>query len=513
MCPALVMIFAKTTNMKHILLLGTALTLIGAATAQTPNTLRDQGFIYDPTAAGTLIYDFQEYDLNRVYALSDGKVMVVGSFRDVSYNTSGIMRLNSDGSFDDSFDAPDVDQTVFFKGRAFAELPNGQYLAGGSFQPSITGFITGLMRLNADGTQDTDFGAGLSYPLVQAIAVQPDGKILIGGFFSSLDFGANIARLNADGSIDDSFDTGTFDLRDVRDITLLTDGRMLVAGNFTSWPTPNGSHGTVGLALLNADGSLDTSFSHSAGTTFSVIVSAFPRVALQPDGKIVVASLSAIDSDIVQVRRYNSDFSLDDSFHVASNVEESGNYFTDVTVLSDGKILLSGYFINAYDGDGTVSGILRLNPDGTLDPTFDTNNGFGNGPQVYDCAVQSDGKILLFTINSEYQGEALTPNATNPVSQLVIRLNGDVPPLLSASDAAGLPFEMYPNPAHDFVQLSGLPQSAQVRIFDLQGRQVFKSTANHERQTIDVSTFPTGMYIVQITAGASQSARKLMIGY
>lgn len=513
MRPALVMIFAKTTNMKHILLLGTALTLIGAATAQTPNTLRDQGFIYDPTAAGTLIYDFQEYDLNRVYALSDGKVMVVGSFRDVSYNTSGIMRLNSDGSFDDSFDAPDVDQTVFFKGRAFVELPNGQYLAGGRFQPSITGFITGLMRLNADGSQDTGFGAGLSYPGAQAIAVQSDGKILIGGSFASLDFGASVARLNADGSIDETFDTGTLEGRDVRDITLLPDGRMLVAGNFTSWPTPDGPHSTVGLALLNADGELDTSFSHSAGTTFSVIVSAFPRVALQPDGKIVVASLSATDSDIVQVRRYNSDFSLDESFHLASNVEESGNYFTDVTVLSDGKILLSGYFINAYDGDDNVSGILRLNPDGTLDPTFDTNNGFGNGPQVYDCAVQSDGKILLFTINSEYQGEELTPNASNPVSQLVIRLNGDVPPLLSASDASGLPFEMYPNPARDFVTLSGLPQAAQVRIFDLQGRQVYQNLRAGERQHIDTDALPAGIYLLHVSEGMRHSARKLVIAH
>jgi uncharacterized delta-60 repeat protein len=499
--------------MKHILLFALALSLC-TVQAQTPNTFRDPSFTYDPTAAGTLTFNFQEYSLNRVYALSDGKVMVVGSFGDsFVFNTvSGIMRLNSDGSFDETFDAPDQDEEVTIRGKAFVELPNGQCLLGGRFQNGpFGGFLTGLMRLNNDGSQDMSFGEGISYPNVEAIAVQPDGKILIGGIGASLIWGSGVARLNADGTLDESFSTEMSEFRDVRDLTLLPDGRILVAGNFNSWPSPTGNHFTGGLALLNSDGSLNTSFSHPAATAVSVVVSAYPRVAVQPDGKVVVASLSSND-DLVAVRRYNSDLTVDQSFYVANNLEESGNYFTDVTVLADGKILLTGYFITSYDGDESVSGILRLNPDGTLDPTFNTNNGFGNGPQVFHSAVQSDGKILLFTINSTYQEENIS--FTNPdfaVSQLVIRLNGDVGPALSAGQAESLEFEMFPNPASDFVTLRGVPFGATVRIFDVQGRQVFQSVNQGENQTIDTKAFQPGMYILSLADGVRRSSQKLLI--
>lgn len=496
--------------MKQILLTWSALALLSAAFAQTPNTQLDPDFVYDPTAAGTFIYDFQEYGLNRVHTLSDGKVMVVGSLREIFNNYSGIIRLNNDGSIDQSFSPPNISDNIFIKGRAFAELTDGQYLLGGIFQPNpFSGFVTGLMRLNADGSQDTDFGAGISYPGVQAIAVQPDGKILIGGGFATLDFGASVARLNADGTLDESFNTGSLEGRDVRDITLLPDGRMLVAGNFTNWPTPDGPFSTVGLVLLNADGSLNNSFSHSASTSFSTVVSAYPRVAVQPDGKVVVASLSPEDSDIVRVRRYNADLSVDDSFYTATNPEVSGSNFTGVTILSDGKILLSGAVIN-YDGNTDISGVFRLNPDGTVDDTFNTNYGFGNSAPVLHSTVQADGKILIFTIASEYQDVDLGPGPVYPVSQVVIRLTGDVPPVLSVAEAQSFNFELYPNPAAGFVTLSGLPAGAEVRIFDLQGRPVYRDFLTSELQVIDTSKLPAGMYQVSI-AHQNQLAHKNLI--
>lgn len=498
--------------MKHILLLLAFLSQVMNATAQTPNTQRDPDFLYDPTGAGTLIYDFQEIDLTRIYALNDGKIMVVGSLRDVFYNISGMMRLNNDGSFDESFDSPDADENLVIRGRAFAELSNGKYLIGGLFNIGGTGSsITGLMCLNSDGTQDTDFGEeNLAFPLAQAIAVQPDGKILIGGPFASLDFGASIARLNPDGSRDESFFSEPLEARDVRDIQLLPDGRILVTGNFSNWPTGDTPHSTTGAVLLNADGSVNTEFSHAASQAPSPISTAYPRAAIQPDGKIIVASLSPADNDILQVVRYNADFSLDADFYMATNSEESGSYFTDVTLLSDGKILLSGYFINSYDGDDSISGIFRLNPDGTIDQDFDTNNGFGNGSLVYDCAVQSDGKILLFNQNSTYQDEDLTPNEINPVRQVVIRLNGDGGPTSVAVEDE-IDLEMYPNPAEDFVTLRGIPERAQVRIFDIQGRLVYGGGASGQTRIVDTSNFPAGLYIVEVSHSKLRAVRKLVI--
>ncbi len=499
--------------MRYKLLTTLAIAFCSAAFAQTPNTRLDSSFVYDPTEAGNFYFEFQEYGLNRVHALSDGKVMIVGSFREIFNSVAGIMRLNADGSIDMDFQAPNVaNDQLFIKGRSFLELANGKYLVGGIIQPSqFSGFVTGLLRLNADGSRDTSFGQGLTYPSVQALARQPDGKILIGGAFASVEFGASIARLNEDGSIDKSFYSEPLMSRDVREITVLPDGRLLVAGNFTDWPTSGASHSTVGLALLNADGTLDVSFSHDATTSFSTVVNAYPRVAVQPDGKIVVAGLSPSSRSVVQVIRYNTDFTVDETFYEANNPEIGGSNFTGVSILSDGKILLSGA-VTKYDGDESISGVFRLNSDGTIDETFNTNYGFGNSAQVYDCSIQADGKILLFTTATDYQENDLTSN-DYPVRQLVVRLNGDVGtgPNLAAQSGDNPEIQLFPNPVHDVLFLSGIPQGAEVQLFDIQGKEVFKKRASADLEKIQLGHIPSGIYVVRMTNDSHQFSKKVLI--
>lgn len=493
-------------------LLSAATVFALASIAQTPNTQLDSDFIYDPTAAGTLFFDFQEYDLNRVHALSDGKVMVVGSFREIFNSITGIMRLNSNGAFDDSFSPPAANENIFIKGRSFLELPNGKYLVGGIYNAGqFGGFVTGLMQLNNDGSQDTSFGAGLSYPGVQALALQADGKILIGGSFASVDWGASVARLNTDGSLDNSFSVQPLVGRDVRELTVLPDGRILVAGNFTDWPVPGaGPHNTVGLALLNPDGSIDTSFSHDAGTTFSTIVSAFPRVAVQPDGKIVVAQLSGSVNNTVEVMRYNADLSIDTDFYSANNPPINGNAFNGVTILSDGKIFLSGSVID-YDGNSDISGVFRLNSDGTVDDTFNSNRGFGNSAPLHASDVQSDGKILIFNIGDTYQEIDINANDTYPVRQLVLRLNGDVGPVTSVEASAPLAFNCYPNPTRDIITLDGLAPGAELRVYDMAGRPVLATSVTGITQQLDLRQLPVGTYLLTLTTATQSSTQRVMV--
>src|SRR5439155_11936412 len=140
-----------------------------------------------------------------------------------------------------------------------------------------------LARFNADGSLDGSFGLVIGnrdWGSVNALAVQPDGKVLVGGSFYSIN-GTNrpgIARLNANGSLDNSFNPGT-GANGVSSVALQPDGKVLIGGGFT---TVNGANRS-GIARLNANGSLDGSFNPGTGVNGTVY-----SVALQPDGKVLI---------------------------------------------------------------------------------------------------------------------------------------------------------------------------------------------------------------------------------
>lgn len=477
--------------MKYTLLLSGLLALSFATHAQTPNTQRDDSFVLDLSTPGPLTFAPNEFPLTRVLPLSDGKVLLFGSLHNPLHTSlSGVVRLNANGSWDDSFDGPDFDQDYYLRIRAAVELPDGKYLVGGQFQDFSNGVNQrGIIRLNPDGSQDMSFDAGFEFnPTINAIAVQPDGKILIAGGYSSLSHGTGITRLLPNGEVDATFDAGQAPTT-IRDIKVLPNGQILVAGRFSSW--------SGGLAVLNPDGSRDGSFVHSGYIHSSnVFDDIYPRTAIQPDGKIVVAGLQT--SSIVKIMRYNADFTVDTEFHVATNAQINGVYPTGVAIQNDGKIIVTGYFLNAYDGDSSVSGVMRLNADGTLDGTFDTAGGFGNSTLVYHCALQADGKILVVTENSSYQGEGLRLSDGWPTNQVVIRLNGDASGTSVGEDTAPFAFELFPNPANDVLSLRNVPTGAVVRMLDLTGRVMLEERASTDRMELPVASQAPGVYLMSV---------------
>lgn len=274
-----------------------------------------------------------------VFALAlqqDGKILVGGGFNTFNgTNRSGIARLNSDGSLDGTFNpGSGVNGAVW----ALALLPNNKLIIGGSFISFNETNRNGIARLNADGSLDTSFdpgsGAGGAYPWIDSIVVQNDGRLLIGGSFTSIN-GTNrdhIARLNADGSLDTAFDAGTNANSDVFTMALQPDGRVLVSGaiNVINYMVSNN------LVRLNVDGSLDNSFNPGLGPNQAV-----SAVALQADGKVLVGGdFTAINGTNRQyLARLNSDGSLDPSL----NPWVDG----DVKVIipqPNGKLLIGGGF-------------------------------------------------------------------------------------------------------------------------------------------------------------------------
>jgi uncharacterized delta-60 repeat protein len=254
-----------------------------------------------------------------------------------------------------------------------------------------------LLRLNQDGSLDNSFNATGVIPnpgRLNAITIQPDGKILISTNTSGGPIDPKLTRLHSNGSVDNSFMISAAN-DDILDIAVQTDGKILVSGNFTSY---QGDFARVRITRLNADGSLDNSF--SAGPipfngTFGI-----SRVAVQTDGKIIVSGdffrINGIDR--VRIARLNANGSVDTAFNPGLGIEGGTNrIIQSIKFQPDGKIIIGGDFTN-YNGT-LRRGVARINTNGTLDTSF--NAGLpANAFQISSVVIQYNGKIVIGSDNA-----------------------------------------------------------------------------------------------------------------
>ncbi|MCB9808982.1 delta-60 repeat domain-containing protein [Candidatus Nomurabacteria bacterium] len=267
---------------------------------------------------------------------------------------------------------------------ALEQQPDGKVIAGGMFTSYNGTAINRIARINSDGSLDTTFNVGTGFNnQVRGLAIQTDGKILVVGQFTSYNGTAinRIARINSDGSLDTTFNVGTGFNNITRNVVVQPDGKIVVGGYFTAY---NGVS-RVRLARLNPDGSLDTTF--TIGSGFNNYVNG---VTLQTDGKILVGGTFTAYNGVSRVRlaRLNPDGSLDTTFTIGSGFN---NILYNITVQTDGKILVVGQF-TTFQGV-SANRIIRLNPDGSRDTTFSIGAGFNS--HVFMSNVQSDGKIIV----------------------------------------------------------------------------------------------------------------------
>lgn len=342
-----------------------------------------------------------DYEIYSIAPQSDGKILIGGQF--FNYNSTErnkIARLNADGSLDTSFD-PGLgvgDLTDVRWLYSIAVQGDGKILIGGSFNTYNGTIRNNIARLNVNGSLDTSFISDFgSVSVVHCIAIQNDGKILIGGQFTAYDGTARsrIARLNADGSLDTTFNPGTGVTGGliVESIALQTDGKIIIGGGFSTY------NGTTrnGIARLNSDGSLDASFNPGSGANDVV-----SDIAIQNDGKILIGGnfTSYNGTSINRIAKLNTDGTLDTDFNPGTG---ANNPVISVAIQSDGKILIGGWF-GGYN-ESPRQKIARLNAGGSLDTTFDPGTG-ATGGTVESIALQSDGKILIGGGFSTYNGTA-----------------------------------------------------------------------------------------------------------
>ena len=389
-----------------------------ALNAQNPNPAND-GF--DPNANGIV---------NTLVVQPDGKILMGGYFTQLQpfgEPVSGhayVARLNHDGSADTSF-TPNANGVV----RTLVLQANGQILIGGNFttiQPSGGGTAAARMyaaRLNADGSLDPVFNPNTN-GTVYAIAVQPNGQVVIGGSFTTVQAGGasaattrnHIARLNADGSLDTSFDPNAD--RTVLSLAVEVNGQVVVGGGFTKLQ-PNGASSATTrncIARLNSDGSLDTSFDPEASGSVNAIL-------VLPNGQIVLGgefvsfqpngATAPFQTDFLA--RLNADGTVDGTYIVnpLASVEA-------LALQTDGKLLIGGTFTSVYAQNSPAPEILnyaaRINTDGSVDGSFDPNP----DQAVNAIAVQQDGSVILGgffeAIQTNEVGASITRNFIARVS-------------------------------------------------------------------------------------------------
>ena len=475
------------------------------------------------------------YSINTLLILDDGNILIGGSF--TSYNglvSNHLAYLNSDGSLDTSFNKS---TGVFGIIETLSIQSDEKILIGGSFTGYNGTVVNRIARLNNDGSLDTSFdvGAGTNND-IDVLLVQNDGKILIGGWFTTYNDTASnkIARLNSDGSLDTSFNTGTGPNYGINTLSIQSDGKILIGGSFTTYNDTASNR----LARLNNDGSLDTSFDVGTGADNSI-----NTLYIQDDGKILISGFftSYNGTESNRLARLNSDGSLDTSFNVGEGVDSS---ISSLTIQSDGKILIGGHF-TSYNGTA-LNRIARLNSDGSLDTSFDVGSGVDS--TIGSLLVQNDGKILIAGSFTTYNG-----TATNRIARLnsdgsldtsfdvgtgvdefvktlsiqndekiiisvwfssynevgrnrIARINTSV---LNVEEQNTSIFKLYPNPAKNqfTIQLENPSELQNVSIYNNIGQLILTS----KETSIDSSNLASGLYLVKIETTKGKGSKKMII--
>jgi uncharacterized delta-60 repeat protein len=324
----------------------------------------------------------------------NAKILVAGTFNSYNGNTRNyIMGLEFDGSIDTSFDALSLISTSV---NTICLQNDGKIIVGGNFGSMSGCPRNGILRLLSNGLLDEPFYSSTgANGIVTASGIQTDGKILVGGIFTTINgiLKNRITRLNIDGTIDTTFNVGTGTNSSIQSLAIQTDNKILIAGNFTNY------NGTLinRLARLNVDGSLDTTFNTGSGTNNQIEI-----VTIQPDGKILIGGnfQSYNGTTRNRIARINTNGSLDLTFNPNTG---PNNVVYAIEVLPNSKIILAGNFIT-YNGI-SCNRIVRISSAGTYDGFFNVG-GTGADNAIKTLKVQPSGKILFGGDFLNYNGIA-----------------------------------------------------------------------------------------------------------
>jgi uncharacterized delta-60 repeat protein len=355
-----------------------------------------------------------------VYAVAlqtNGQILIAGNFTSIGgVGVTNVARLNANGTLDSSFNPGDTANSGYV--NALAVQSDGKVVIGGYFASSSGSKPAFLNRLNFDGSADTNFYQYLVLDnTVNAIVIENDGKILFAGAFTFASgyTRRSIARLYDDGELDISFDAcvassagsgGT-------GLAVLADGRILATGRYTF----STGYYRDGVARLGSCGELDPSYAPIPGVDAGSTV--FGLAVRSGGGSLLAGNFSSFynvsSPGVVQL---TTNGVPDGGFHAGTGINAGGTNFT-LALQPDSKVIMGGTFTQ-YNGQPAY-GICRLNLNGSLDPLF--NPGSGPNNAISSIALQPDGKILVAGKFTSFNGVARTGLARLNGGPLPFRLS------------------------------------------------------------------------------------------
>jgi uncharacterized delta-60 repeat protein len=536
-----------------------------------------------------------------IYALNiqtDGKIIIAGhKERDAGVehtNAQYIARLNEDGTLDESF----LHTNKYYSGEYAAYtttlLPNGKILVAGYFPEINTFSVHNIALLNPNGTLDILFNKTTGVNgTIKASAIQADQKIIIGGLFSGVQFQSrnHVARLLADGSLDTSFNPGTGTNGNVYAVAAQADGKIIIGGDFTTY----NNHPVQNIVRTYANGSIDSSYT----TTVNGIVYS---LELQNDNKLIVGgSFIAVNAEIrSNLARLNSDGTVDPAFANETAVSENASAVYTTSILSDGKIIVGGNFtakhnttvrkhLVRFNADGTVDGtfqqvyfshyrdiavqpngkiiacggtiprwpnsgmgfINRYNTDGTRDTTWASYFKEGNNP-LYTLTLLSNGKTVVggefdwfFQQDKDYimlidstgnvdssfigtiNGPVYTTQAvandkvliggafhsyTGVIRNNIARIFGKDDMINSVKNyTANASFVVYPNPAAGFIHVDHLKPGSLITIHNITGAVIYKEQVTNDHAVINITNYSNGIYFITEQQKEQVSTKRFII--
>ncbi|TGE26386.1 T9SS type A sorting domain-containing protein [Hymenobacter metallicola] len=435
---------------------------------------------------------------------ADGKLLIAGRFTSVQgQKVSNITRLNADGSRDASFAATGPNYAV----EALAQQPDGKILVGGRFTEVAGNPAAVVARLEPDGRYDASFAAGFVFngtsTQVTALALQPDGNVLVGGVSLTYTgtFGDALHRLLPTGQLDQAYENNLNanpKQGQVLSLKVLPDGRAYVGGYFTA---SNGSAYTgAGLMRLLADGRPDPAFTPETSGV-NVLVN---DVAPLANGQVLVGGhfSNYNGANRVNMVRLNANGSVDPAFNANMAFSAIGSTGVSFVVPQpNGRFLIGSGLTMRINGvnQGTLA---RLLPTGELDASFAASTSLVNGA-VHSALVESTGELLVGGQFSQVAGQTRWSVARLTAPQVL-------PTEAAAADATT---DIWPVPAHDqlHLRLNMAQQPRQVALLDLMGRQLRHTTTPAATTTLSVRGLAAGVYVLRVSYATGAVTRRIVV--
>jgi uncharacterized delta-60 repeat protein len=479
----------------------------------------------------------------------DGKIVLAGDFYELNgLIVNNVARLNSNGTFDHTFN-----QHTGFNGTVLATAVHTKrrLIVGGDFSRFNYLFRSNILRLTEDGELDPSFNVGTgTNGKVNSIAVQSNGRVLIGGSFTSYNGNlcSNIARLKKDGSYDAGFSEVTTD-GVVRKIIIDKDGRIIIAGDFENVNgvpmraiariKPNGtldntfnssvdaygrgydcrisSRGKIYLAVvyqdgnytfgtdifcLNKNGTRDESFHIETDDFYSIYTLAFNN-----DNKLLAGGLGEYSSTFQKyagvVAQFNADGSFDSTLDYHSTESVLNGSVRAIHVLENDRMIIGGEF-SANDAS-SINYIGMLNSDGSVSEEFDARA----GNRVYSLTPVRNDKLIVGGSFSEYAGVVRNGIARVDVGDIADEPGGKTDIAVRPDDS--LLLNVYPNPATSAVIIDNLIPGSTFKIFNAMGTEVYSEVVSMKKTAFQLDKYSNGIYFIVSENLGNKSASKLIV--